>query len=751
MTDPLGHTRSMEYDAQGNLTASTDALDHRSTFEYDAVGRMTAVVDPLGRRATFAYDALDRVTRMTDAAGAATTLEYDPNGNLTGFVNALDKRWTSAYDGKNRLVSTKDPLGRIMRWVYDRSDQLVARVSPTGRTTRYAYDARGLLESVKTPLGFVTHYEYDNSNNLVTLTDARGNVTTFTYDELYRLTSQRDPLGQLTSYKYDAADNVTERTDRLGRRTAYAYDALDRPTQIQYADANVNYTYDPAHRLTRIDDTQSGAIAWDYDNADRLLSETRPQGVVSYTYNKANQRASMTAADRAPVEYGYDSAGRLQTIKQGAETFTYGYDTLSRVTSLQFPNGVRTTLAYDNVYRLARLTHANALNQALEDSQYAYNDDDEIESIASLASAHLLPAPKTAAPADATNRITQFGTATYTYDNEGQTTSRADSASVSNLTWDARGRLIKAVLPNSQEITFGYDALGRRSSRTVAGVTTSFLYDDADVVIDKGSDGSLVVYLNGPGIDDKLRQTSNTALTLYFLQDHLGSTSALTNGTGDLLEHMRYETFGENSGSALTRYGFTGRERDSQLGLLYYRARWYDPTAGRFLTEDPIGLAGGVNLYAYAGLNPISFSDPEGHAYFAKRPLGGKRWLGPFSSNPGSRADQSNFEISHEQLFFEDKQSPSNLGFMGSGKVETELNPSGYHRVPGDYDDALMREAVDNVTPKPYSLLGMGKPKKYNCQDWADEVRQEYQRLANDPIRKLFNNPMPKMSKWPGR
>ncbi|HKG60731.1 MAG TPA: RHS repeat-associated core domain-containing protein [Pyrinomonadaceae bacterium] len=740
ITDPLGHTRTMEYDAQGNMTAVKDALSNRSTFEYDGVGRLTAVVDPLGRRATFVYDSLDRVTSMTDTAGAVTTLEYDSNDNLIKFVNALNQRWTSAYDNKNRLISTTDPLGRVMRWFYDRENQLSARVSPSGRTTRYAYDSRGLLESMTTPLGFVTRYEYDNNGNLVTLTDPRGNVTTFTYDELYRLISQRDPLGQLTTYNYDAADNVIERIDRLGRHTAYIYDPLNRPTKIKYADATVDYGYDVAYRLTRIDDTQSGSIVWDYDDADRLLSETTPQGVVSYSYNKANQRDSMTAADRPPVSYTYDPAGRLATIKQATEIFTYGYDTLSRVTSLQRPNNVRTTYAYDNVLRLSRLTHTNGLNQALEDFQYTYNSDDEIETIDSLASATLLPAPKTAASADAANRILQFGTASYAFDNEGQTITRTDAPTISNFTWDARGRLIKAKLLN-QDTSYNYDALGRRSSKTTNGITTSFLYEGEDVVFDKGNDGSMVVYLNGPGIDNKLSQTTNTTARLYFLEDHLGSTTALVDETGVVVNRLQYEAIGENSGSNLTRYTFTGREHDSQLKLFYYRARWYDSSTGRFVTEDPAGFGGGENLYAYGNLNPISFSDPKGLAYFAKRPVSILPWLGPFSSNPLD--DESNTEISHEQLFFEDEKVPSNIGFTykNGGSLKSEPNPTGYRRQPGNFDDSIMRQAVKNVVPKPYSLLGgFGQP-QYNCQDWAEEVRREYERLRKELSGKMCLRP----------
>lgn len=612
-TDPLGHRRTMEYDTQGNLTAVIDPLGNRSTFEYDAIGRMRATVDPIGRRSSFVYDALDRVTSMTDTAGALTQLQYDPNDNLTSFTNALNQRWTSTYDSKNRLVSTTDPIGRVMRWVYDEQDQLVARVSPSGRTTRYGYDERGLLQSMTTPLGFVTQYEYDNSGNLVTLTDSRGNVTTFTYDELYRLTLQRDPLGQVTNYKYDAADNVIERTDRLGRRTGFTYDALNRPTQIQYVDATVNYIYDPAYRLTRIDDTQSGSIAWGYDNADRLLSETTPQGLVSYTYNAASQRASMTAADRAPVNYTYDTAGRLATIAQGAETFTYAYDALSRVSSLQRPNAVRTIYAYDSVYRLSRLRHHNGLNQALEDFQYTYNADDEIETISSLASATLLPAARTATAADAANRITQFGSATYAHDNEGQTITRADGPTISNFTWDARGRLTHVTMSNGQTVSYAYDALGRRTDRTAGSSTTSFLYDRDNVVQDRSTGGAVTDYLNGAGTDDKLRQRITLNSNVYFLQDHLGSNSALVSDNGSTAERLQYESFGQSSRSSITRYDYTGRESDSATGLMYYRARWYDSNQGRFITEDSVRNHIELNLYAYVRNSPLNAKDPSGN------------------------------------------------------------------------------------------------------------------------------------------
>src|SRR6266446_9303400 len=114
------------------------------------------------------------------------------------------------------------------------------------------------------------------------------------------------------------------------------------------------------------------------------------------------------------------------------------------------------------------------------------------------------------------------------------------------------------------------------------------------------------------------------AITLYYLADHLGSATALTNKQGHLLEQISYDSYGNSTGSASTRYDYTGRERDSLTGLLHYRARWYDPQLGRFISEDPIGLAGGINSFAYVRNNPARFTDPSGLCPQDS----GKRWIG---------------------------------------------------------------------------------------------------------------------------
>ena len=410
----------------------------------------------------------------------------------------------------------------------------------------------------------------------------------------------------------------------------FGYDQIYRLTQASYADATVNYTYDAASRLTHISDSQSGTADWTYDGADRPITATTAAGAITYGYNTASQLTSMTPASRPAVAYGYDSAGRLQTITQGTDTFTYAYDAISRVASLQRPNGITTNYSFDAASQLTRLHHVGSQSQSIEDFAFTYNQDGQITGRSSIAGTTGLPAAASPAPADAANRISQSGAATYSFDAEGQTGSKTDPSGSTQYQFDARGRMTSATLPNGNVVSYSYDAVGRRASRTASGSTTTFLYDGLDVVLDQNGDGSLTDYLNGPGIDNKLKQSSGSS-PLYFLQDQLGSTTALTDPSGNVVEQEQYDPFGGGSGSALTRYDYTGRERDPDTGLIFYRARWYDPSQGRFITQDPIGVAGGLNTYLYAGDDPADLIDAlglqDGPRNWLRNPLSPKHWI----------------------------------------------------------------------------------------------------------------------------
>ena len=213
------------------------------------------------------------------------------------------------------------------------------------------------------------------------------------------------------------------------------------------------------------------------------------------------------------------------------------------------------------------------------------------------------------------NKLTSTASATYIYDNNGNLTSKTDASGTTTYTFNEENQLTKVTLPGGLTVNYKYDGLGRRIQRTTsAGADERYVYDGRDVLIDLNADWSVAnTYLNAPAVDKHLRQTNATTGTSYLLTDHLGSTSALTDVSGNVIQQFVYDSFGNNSGSTRSRYGYTGRERDPDTGMLYYRARFYDPQVGRFIETDPVGFNGrDVNLYGYVWNSPVNYRDPLG-------------------------------------------------------------------------------------------------------------------------------------------
>jgi RHS repeat-associated protein len=219
---------------------------------------------------------------------------------------------------------------------------------------------------------------------------------------------------------------------------------------------------------------------------------------------------------------------------------------------------------------------------------------------------------------DAANHTTSF-----TYDASGNPLTVTNVLGTTTLTYNSFGDVLTVTDPMNGVMANTYDAHGKLlTTKDVLNNTTTFTYNTLRELLTAkdalnhvttltwNTSGQTVDYLNGLGIDDKLRQTSSSA-TLYFSQDHLGSTRALTDSSGNVVESVSYDSFG-NGASTLSRYGYTGREWDADANLYYYRNRWYDPQEGRFISEDPIGLEGGINSYAYVGNSPVNSIDPTG-------------------------------------------------------------------------------------------------------------------------------------------
>lgn len=685
VTNSLNETRTFEYDSTNHLKKVTHPDSNFVTFDYDTAGRRTSVTDERGNATTFVYDNAYRLKEITDALSHTTAFDYDLMSNMLSRTDAVGNLTEYEYDNFNRLkhmiYPEKEPEAVRLEefYAHDEVGNVIKKTDTAGRETHYRYDTGNRLDRVTDPLNKLTNFTYNARSQVTKVKDALNQEYDFTYNPLGRTLSQTR-AGSTMSYEYDENGNLTERTDHNGVVTTYTYDDLDQLTHTAYTGSTnfATYGYDALSRLTSAQN-QNGTVTIGYNNRGWVNTTTDVHGhTVGYGYDDAGNRDSLVLDNNAHTSYVYDTVNRLTILTdESSNNFTFDYDAANRLITKTLPNNVVTTYNYDGMTRLTRLKHENP-SSTLFDYEYGYNDANQISQITDLTQTRDFSY-------DNVNRLTGVSVSSnpvesYTYDGVGNRTSSHLNSSLdynpfnrlhntdaytyrqdpngnledrttyqdpngpfstpvidtAEYKWDEENRLTQATVSNDTQngdLTYEYDALGRRVKSTVDSRETDFVYDGLDVLMDEGPDDP-VTYQNGPGIDNKLK-LKNGSDNLYFLQDHLGSTVGLAKNASGLSYAAEYDSFG-NALSDMrgfpTRYRFTGREFETLSGLQYSRARSYDPQVGRFISEDPIGFAGGdINLYGYVGNSPLRFTDPlgldGGPENYLRNPYSSDQWI----------------------------------------------------------------------------------------------------------------------------
>jgi RHS repeat-associated protein len=608
-TDPIGRVTRYEYDTAGNPTRVTDPAGQSEIFTYDATfGLPTSATGPLGDTVRFERDGRGNLTGVIDSLGQRTRIEVDALGRPIAITDPLGHRTRLGYDAVGNLTTIEDPLGHRATLAWDAVSRLVARTDSRGRRTEFGYDALGRVASLLDATGGLVQVTYDGNGNVVTVTDPLGNRITHVHDEMDRLQSRNYAGGGTERYEYSRAGHLVRHVDPGGRVAVYTYDALGRRATATYGDGTTTYRYDAAGRPAQVSDLVGGALSRQYDVLDRLVAEAGPLGTVAYEYDAGGRRIAMTIAGQPVVRYGYDAASRLTEVRRGASVAAIDYDAAGRRTRLTLPSGATTEYEYDAASRLVGLGYRGGAGP-IGDLRYAYDEAGNVIGLGGSLARTALPEPVAGATYDADNRQLAFGDETMTYDPRGSLTSIAGSSGLTAFEWDGRNRLVGLSGPGVTA-AFQYDAFGRRVGASINGSTTTYLHDGPDVA-QEVRDGQATDYLRLLEVDSPLARGDSE----FYLTDALGSVVGLTDPTGSLVTRYVYEPFGrtrvEGAGSA-NAFRFTGREDDGATGLYYYRARYYHPGLARFISEDPIGLRGGVNVYAYAFNSPLNWTDPTG-------------------------------------------------------------------------------------------------------------------------------------------
>lgn len=606
------------------------SLAFRYTYE-PRFHQLASIRDPLQHTTTIDYDSDDPLARpiaITDATARRMNIEISDIGLLTAISQPV-------------FTSDPNPALNTTRLTYIAGD-LTAITDPLGRTTRLFTDAAGRVRGVTSPLGEPTRYDYDPINHLLQVTDPLGGVTTLTYNKNGALTSVMDARQRVsnhkpTAYSYNPMNQVAQRTDQLGRSDIFdQYDpfgnltrATDRNNtirQFEYdgfrrrhtatlgSEGTISYSYDLANRLRQIQDTGavgSPTITRDLDDFDRLMSETTPDGTITYAYD-GYRRKTMTVAGQPSICYDYDDANRLIGLRVGScaapQAVAITYDAAGRRQSVIWQNGVTRLNRYDAASQLTGIEYEGADASILGNLVYAYNANGHRTGVGGTWARTSLPTALGSAFYDDANRLGRWGEIPVTYDLNG----RLWNDGTVSYVWNARNQLT-AVSNTGLAATFAYDARGRRRTRTVNGTASTFVWDGWETAqVATGSSKALM--LDGLYVDDHLGLYQESTLT-PILRDAIGSTSATSDSNGAVNAEYTYEPFGSASvtnGADTTEFQFAGREND-EVGVHYLRARYYHPTFGRFINEDPIGFRGGdSNLYRYARNNPINRTDPNG-------------------------------------------------------------------------------------------------------------------------------------------
>lgn len=624
-TDALGRRTEYQYDSDGQITLTTHlagtANAVKSHATYDSQGNVTSLIDPLGRTTRFEYNR-GCLERATDPLGQSNAFTCTKSGQLESVTDALSNT-SFAYHFGGEVVATLDPLGRGATYRHDALGRLVASQGPNGEISRAEYDIRGRLVKAVTADGGTTEIAYDANGNVTDVLLPHQAGVTYEYDSRDRLIKRTDSLGRSEAWTYDGMNRSTSYTDRRGLITRYRYDMLGRTILMTYHDgSSVESTYDAGNRPLTVVDSISGIIAWTYDSFDRVVQASSPQGVVSYGYDSVGRRISMVADSQLEMRYTYDDGDRLIRQQQGAEVVEYTYDAAGRRTSTTLPNLVRAGYAYNAAGELTGLAWSLG-GKTLGDLGYGYDRRGFVIAQTGSLAPKALPLASTGMNAfDDNQRQTHYNGQSLSYDANGNLLH--DGTHI--FEWNARNELVRVMEGAAAVAEYRYDALGRRVRKIEGETDIAYLYDGSSA-IQEGNITSKNPIFTGLGIDERFARNEGS-VRAYFLTDHLGSTRVLADSDGKLLTHYDIDPYGgaEVRGSAYDNpYLYTGRELDAS-GLYYYRARYYHSGMGRFISEDPIGLAGGLNAYAYVEGNPIGNTDP----------LGLVKWSGSMTSGGGA-------------------------------------------------------------------------------------------------------------------
>jgi RHS repeat-associated protein len=629
--DARGGKRILSWDGFGLLTAATDAAGRLLRFECDAIGRVVAAHYPDGTASYAAFDPIGNLVKYVDPLGNVSTMAYEGTRSLTRYTLPDGRVWTFAYDRQERFRRVKNPRAEIHEVDYDRVGRVVRERTFDGRVTEYRYSRAERLCRIDYPDGTFRELVHDPLGNLVEDISPHGNIR-FERDEQGRLLRAvveehdgevvteiaRDAYGRTIAetqggetlrFAYDVAGRLASRELPGEVTTRYYYDALRGLTGVDHA----------GHKLLLVRDAFGREVRRHvYEGAVDVLSAYDPMArLIERRVVRPDARGAPAMLSRRVFQY--DGSGKLAHVDDARWGATsYLHDAASQLVEVRGPRPEAFSYDVDG-----SLDHAIGALDVLTGGAQPWR---------------LLPG----------NLLAETERARYAYDERGHRVEErrrgeGGEDEITRYLWDCRGRLREVRQPGGARQLYRYDAFGRRVEKThvpagpppgtieidpAPARTVRFLWDEAELAAEIQPDGARRIYVTEPGTFEPLLQQEHDGAVLAYVTDHLGTPKELIDGAGRVAWSAAHAAFGDvtaerrdaDTRAVSTPLRLLGQYHDDETGLAATLFRYFDPAAARWLSPDPIGLAGGspllgdaaiMNLFAFNG-SPVNLSDPLG-------------------------------------------------------------------------------------------------------------------------------------------
>lgn len=656
---------SFTYDDAGNLTVVTRPDGSTLTYAYDDAHRLTSVTNNLGESITYALDALGgRTATVVRSSGGPITEQqsatFDELGRVLTEIGAASQTVTHAYDRDDNEVTTTDPRSKVYGHAFDALNRLYQETDPDSYPTTLAFNGKDEVTGATDARTLATSYVRNGFGDVIRRTSPDTGITDFWYDAAGNVIKQVDARGIETDFTYDNASRMLTKTfpAASSENVAFTYDStasgnkgvgrLTSVTDQSGSDARVYNVLGQVALDTRVIGAHSYATAYAYDAAGHVLITTYPSGrIVTYSRDVLGRVLAIATKDNGMAP--------AVTVASSA-----GYRPFGALSGLTFGNGTVLTRTYDQDYQLTDIDAVHG-GTVLQDLTYGYDAAGNITAITD----HLVSARTQALTYDNLNRVASasglYGAQGYTYDGVGNRLTRSiggttdtyayastanrvssvttganvrsfsylasgqasqdvrDPSNTYAFTTNSDGRLVSASLNGTTVAGYVYNWAEQRVSKTAGGATTDFVFDRAGHLLAEADGATGAVQREYVWLDDlpvAVLDETGVSPVLYFVRtDQLGAAQKITDGAGAVVWDGAFDPFGTPASVTATlanNLRFPGQYLDAETQLHQNWNRDYDPSLGRYIESDPIGLDGGINAYVYVDGNPVGYFDQDG-------------------------------------------------------------------------------------------------------------------------------------------